>query len=212
MRAQSCPTCGQPADPAQPCPHCGAEPGDFAAELALVEREIAELAAKDVAMQKERTLISRRMQAAMHRKALLANAQDERTRHAGVRPPRPPRAAPGRSNADSGGRRADDATLTDRENELVQRSERRYQFAQRTDASAVGRSPSTRRPAYGRAGFLGSLLRALGLARPTRTAVRARTVADLEHAAQELNLEAARFMRDLTNGLRNQPPPGKERS
>jgi hypothetical protein len=94
MRAQACPTCGQPADPARPCPHCGAAPGDFGTELAKIEREIADLAAKDVQMQKDRTLLSRKMQAAMHRRALLANAQDERSRHGVTRPKRPGRRRP----------------------------------------------------------------------------------------------------------------------
>jgi hypothetical protein len=80
MRAQPCPTCGRPADPAGPCPHCGASADDFASELARIEREIADIAAKDVEYQKQRTLLSKKMQAAMHRKALLANAQDERVR------------------------------------------------------------------------------------------------------------------------------------
>jgi hypothetical protein len=96
MRAQACPTCGQPADPARPCPHCGAAPGDFGTELAKIEREIADLAAKDVQMQKDRTLLSRKMQAAMHRRALLANAQDERSRHVVTRPKRPGRRRPPR--------------------------------------------------------------------------------------------------------------------
>lgn len=94
MRAQACPTCGQAADPTRQCPHCGATPGDFAAELAKIEREIAELAKKDVAIQNERATLSKKMQAAMHRRALLANAQDERSRHGVTRPRRPGRRRP----------------------------------------------------------------------------------------------------------------------
>jgi hypothetical protein len=64
--------------------------------LARIEREIADIAAKDVEYQKQRTLLSKKMQAAMHRKALLANAQDERTRHGVTRPKRPGRRRPPR--------------------------------------------------------------------------------------------------------------------
>ncbi|HEX5740961.1 MAG TPA: permease [Pilimelia sp.] len=81
MRAETCPTCGGAADPTGVCPRCGAVPGSVATALADIEREIAELAARDVRIQTERTELSQRMQAAMHRRALLANAQDLRQRH-----------------------------------------------------------------------------------------------------------------------------------
>ncbi|GGK14951.1 hypothetical protein GCM10010124_04440 [Pilimelia terevasa] len=81
MRTGTCPTCGGAADPTRACPHCGAVPGTVATALADLEREIAELAARDVSIQEQRTALSQRMQAAMHRRALLANAQDLRRRH-----------------------------------------------------------------------------------------------------------------------------------
>ncbi|HYN93951.1 MAG TPA: permease, partial [Pilimelia sp.] len=102
MPALPCPSCGRPADPTLPCPSCGADAGGIAAELARVEREISELSRQDVAMQVQRTQLSKRMQAAMHRRALLANAQDERSRHATTKQKRstgrrrPPRVPPTR--------------------------------------------------------------------------------------------------------------------
>ncbi|GGK05263.1 hypothetical protein GCM10010123_38890 [Pilimelia anulata] len=117
MRAETCPTCGRAADPTRVCPHCGAVPGSVATALADVEREIAELAARDVSIQEQRTELSQRMQAAMHRRALLANAQDLRQRHSAtaratarrrrlIVPPRhaarPPEPPPGPSWAGAG--------------------------------------------------------------------------------------------------------------
>ncbi|GAA2524827.1 SCO7613 C-terminal domain-containing membrane protein [Pilimelia columellifera] len=81
MRAETCPTCGGAADPARICPHCGAAPGSVATALSDIDREIAELAARDVAIQQQRTDLSSKIQAAMHRRTMLANAQDDRLRH-----------------------------------------------------------------------------------------------------------------------------------
>jgi hypothetical protein len=66
-------------DPTQQCPFCGAQP-PFVTEVSRLDHAIAEMNARDIAIQKERTELSRKMQAAMHQRALLSHASDQRQR------------------------------------------------------------------------------------------------------------------------------------
>ncbi|WP_213453586.1 SCO7613 C-terminal domain-containing membrane protein [Rhizomonospora bruguierae] len=76
-----CTSCGRLVDPAEPCPYCGSEP-PFEADVDRLDHAIAELNARDIAIQKERTELSRKLQAAMHQRALLAHAGEQRQRRA----------------------------------------------------------------------------------------------------------------------------------
>jgi hypothetical protein len=80
---------GGPAEPDPPGaqPERGA-PEAFPSELARLEHDIAEMSARDVALQNERTKLSREMQAAMHQRALLSNKLHERMRQAAPKPRR----------------------------------------------------------------------------------------------------------------------------
>jgi hypothetical protein len=80
------------------CPHCGAEQPGWAEELARIERSIAELKARDVAIDAEREDIAARIQQAVLRRDLLAHSAEEKTRQA-TRQKRPRRAAPRRPPA-----------------------------------------------------------------------------------------------------------------
>jgi hypothetical protein len=101
------------------CPHCGAEQGEWAAELARIERSIADMKARDVAIAKEQKQIAANLQAALFQRDILAHASDERLnqatrprrvlrRKAGPRrrtaepapPPRIPRQASGHGGRD----------------------------------------------------------------------------------------------------------------
>ncbi|HEU4421075.1 MAG TPA: permease [Pilimelia sp.] len=90
MARELCSSCGRPMEAGLPCPHCGNDPSNFATDLAQIEREISEMSAQDVALQAQRTVLSRKMQAAMHRRALMANAQAERMRRAATKTKRGP--------------------------------------------------------------------------------------------------------------------------
>jgi hypothetical protein len=84
-----------PAVPRPDDPHPGrGRPATFPSELARLEQEIAEMSAQDVTLQNERTLLSRRMQAAMHQRALIAHQMDQRMRQAATKPRRVLRRAP----------------------------------------------------------------------------------------------------------------------
>lgn len=76
-----CTSCGRLVDPAQRCPYCGSEP-PFQTEVTRLDHAIAEMNARDIAIQKERTELSRRLQAAMHQRSLLGNASEQRQRRA----------------------------------------------------------------------------------------------------------------------------------
>jgi hypothetical protein len=70
-------------------------PETFPSELARLEHAIAEMSARDVDLQNERTTLSRELQAAMHQRALLANTMEERLRRAAPKPRRVLRRTPG---------------------------------------------------------------------------------------------------------------------
>jgi hypothetical protein len=89
-----CVSCGRPADPGRACPHCGHVPSAIDAELANVERAIAEMAAADVRLERERKNLSSDLQAAMHQRAVLAHAVAQRDRQTQGRTRRPGRRGP----------------------------------------------------------------------------------------------------------------------
>ncbi|HEY3009166.1 MAG TPA: permease [Micromonosporaceae bacterium] len=64
-------------------------------ELARLDKAIAEMSARDVDLQNERTTLSRDLQAAMHQRALLANTMEARRRRAAPKPRRVLRRMPG---------------------------------------------------------------------------------------------------------------------
>lgn len=72
-----CARCNTPADPIAGCPICGAPPPPLALEIEQLNREIAEMSTKDLTMQRERAILSGRMQAALHQRNLLMGAQSE---------------------------------------------------------------------------------------------------------------------------------------
>ena len=76
MASSPCVSCGRPADQTAPCPHCGYDP--LLTELARLDRDIAEMSAQDVRLQKELKDLSARMQVAQHQRVLLAHTQQRR--------------------------------------------------------------------------------------------------------------------------------------
>lgn len=80
-----CTHCGRPADEVTGCPYCGQPPPPLAAEIQRLDRDIAEMTARDLAMQQDRTDLSSRMQAALHQRALLLGAQSAQVRRGGKR-------------------------------------------------------------------------------------------------------------------------------
>ncbi|MFC0527976.1 SCO7613 C-terminal domain-containing membrane protein [Phytohabitans kaempferiae] len=103
MATYKCSSCGRQIQPAPQCPHCGALQGQWADELAKIERSIAEIKADDIRIAKEAKLNAQKLQAAQFQRDILAHAnaksqdkvrQSTRTRRRTfVR--RPPNAAPG---------------------------------------------------------------------------------------------------------------------
>jgi len=75
-----CTRCGYPADPTSGCPNCGEPPPPLAVEIERLNREIAEMSARDLSIQRERANLSATMQAALHQRSLLVGAQSERMR------------------------------------------------------------------------------------------------------------------------------------
>lgn len=97
MATSPCVSCGRPADPTGPCPHCGHDP--LASELTRLDRDIAEMSAEDMRLQKEIKDLSAKMQAAQHQRVLLFNTQQQQVRRAAPKPRsvlrRRPTSAPG---------------------------------------------------------------------------------------------------------------------
>ncbi|NUT04292.1 MAG: permease, partial [Hamadaea sp.] len=117
MEQSPCSMCGRLRDPLQRCPHCGNTPEVLEAELARVNKAIADLNTQDMGLVSQRKKLSQQLQAAMHQRNLLshavqkqqAKAQAPRQRRFGRKPeepttaPTPPpttpptqKAAPGR--------------------------------------------------------------------------------------------------------------------
>ncbi|SDY72706.1 Predicted membrane protein [Micromonospora pattaloongensis] len=82
MNTYPCTVCGRDMPPAARCPYCGAEQGEFADELAAVERSIAEMKARDVAIANEQKTLAAKLQAAVFQRDILAHANAERLRRA----------------------------------------------------------------------------------------------------------------------------------
>lgn len=86
MALSPCPVCGRGIPSTAPqCPHCGALHGDFAEELARLERAIAEMKARDAELAQEQQALAAELQAAIFQRDVLAHAQAERLK----RGPRP---------------------------------------------------------------------------------------------------------------------------
>ncbi len=72
--------CGRLRDPSERCPHCGNTPEVLAAELARINKAIADMSAEDLSLSAQRKKLSSQMQAAMHQRNLIAHAEAERQR------------------------------------------------------------------------------------------------------------------------------------
>lgn len=82
MATFECSSCGRKIEAAPRCPHCGAEQGAWAEELARIERSIAEMKARDVEIAKEQKQIASHLQAALFQRDILAHASEERLKQA----------------------------------------------------------------------------------------------------------------------------------
>ncbi|MDG4828674.1 permease [Solwaraspora sp. WMMD1047] len=98
MSTTKCSSCGRTMSAGPRCPRCGAEQTDWQDDLARIERSIAEMKARDVAIAKEQKQIAAKMQAALFQRDILAHANEQRRkqatkprrvlrRRAGQRPP-----------------------------------------------------------------------------------------------------------------------------
>jgi hypothetical protein len=74
MATFKCSSCGRQIQPAPQCPSCGAHQGQWADELARIERSIAEIKADDVRIAKEAKLNAQKLQAAKFQRDILAHA------------------------------------------------------------------------------------------------------------------------------------------
>jgi len=96
-----CSNCGTPRDPSERCPRCGNTPEALAAEIARINKAIADMNQEDIRLKTELRKISQQMQAAMHQRNLLTNVEAERQKKAvpkqrrWSRRPQEPTAAPG---------------------------------------------------------------------------------------------------------------------
>ncbi|HZM81537.1 MAG TPA: hypothetical protein VFC19_37915 [Candidatus Limnocylindrales bacterium] len=73
-----CANCGTPRDPSERCPRCGNTPEALAAEIARVNKAIADMNQEDLRLKTELKKISQQMQAALHQRTLLVNTEAER--------------------------------------------------------------------------------------------------------------------------------------
>ncbi|NUR70287.1 MAG: hypothetical protein HOU81_05670, partial [Hamadaea sp.] len=74
MEQSPCSMCGRLRDPLQRCPHCGNTAEVLEAELARVNKAIADLNTEDMGLVSQRKKISQQLQAAMHQRNLLSHA------------------------------------------------------------------------------------------------------------------------------------------
>ncbi|WP_155369606.1 SCO7613 C-terminal domain-containing membrane protein [Catellatospora vulcania] len=124
----TCSMCGRERDPSVRCPHCGNTPEQLAAEVARLNKAIADMNAEDLRLSGERKKLSGKLQAALYQRDILAHAEAQRQKKAAPKQrrwiPRPPGAKdptvqaasppPGASAADpaaSGATTAEDATV-----------------------------------------------------------------------------------------------------
>ncbi|HEX8629404.1 MAG TPA: hypothetical protein VF755_14660, partial [Catenuloplanes sp.] len=82
MATHPCASCGRQINPSIRCPYCGTE-NSLDEELLRIERSIAEMSARDMAILKERSQLSSKMQAALFQRDILAHANQERAKRAG---------------------------------------------------------------------------------------------------------------------------------
>jgi hypothetical protein len=82
MGTYRCSSCGREIEAAPRCPHCGAEQGQWADDLARIERSIAELKMRDAAIASEQRQLAVKMQAALFQRDILTHANDERIKQA----------------------------------------------------------------------------------------------------------------------------------
>lgn len=82
MNLYPCSVCGRGISSTSQCPHCGARQGDYAEELARLERAIAEMKARDAALAEEQQNLAASLQAAIFQRDILAHAQAERLKNA----------------------------------------------------------------------------------------------------------------------------------
>ncbi|MEH1016327.1 permease [Micromonospora sp. CPCC 206060] len=78
MSSYQCSSCGREMTPAVRCPHCGAEQGPRAEDIAQIERSIAEMKAREAAIASEQRQIAAKMQAALFQRDILAHANAEK--------------------------------------------------------------------------------------------------------------------------------------
>ena len=78
MSTYHCSSCRRPIAVVARCPHCGAEQGQWAEELARVERAIAEMKARDAALLREQAALAAKLQAAIFQRDVLAHVNRER--------------------------------------------------------------------------------------------------------------------------------------
>lgn len=104
MATFPCVSCGEPADPTVSCPHCGHD--TLTVELSRLDRDIAEMSAEDVRLQKEVKDLAAKMQAARHQRVLLAHTQQQRQRQSTPKPRSGRRRQPVSTAGDDGTRTA----------------------------------------------------------------------------------------------------------
>ncbi|MFI6759091.1 SCO7613 C-terminal domain-containing membrane protein [Micromonospora sp. NPDC050417] len=78
MSTYRCSSCGREIEAAPRCPHCEAEQGQWADDLARIERSIAEIKQRDAAIASEQKQLAAKMQAALFQRDILTHANDER--------------------------------------------------------------------------------------------------------------------------------------
>lgn len=93
--ASTCSMCGREReDPTVRCPHCGNTPEQLAAEVARLNKAIAEMNAEDVRLSGERKRLSGKLQAALYQRDILAHAEAQRQKKAAPKQrrwmPKPP--------------------------------------------------------------------------------------------------------------------------
>ncbi|MFC7243347.1 SCO7613 C-terminal domain-containing membrane protein [Catellatospora aurea] len=118
----TCSMCGRERDPSVRCPHCGNTPEQLAAEVARLNKAIADMNAEDLRLSGERKKLSGKLQAALYQRDILAHAEAQRQKKAAPKQrrwiPRPPGAkdpaVPPAESADpaaAGPAAGDDATV-----------------------------------------------------------------------------------------------------
>lgn len=90
----TCSMCGRERDPSVRCPHCGNTPEQLAAEVARLNKAIADMNAEDLRLSGERKKLSSKLQAALYQRDILAHAEAQRQKKATPKQrrwlPRPP--------------------------------------------------------------------------------------------------------------------------